>query len=84
MYPRLLNVFLGHENAYLASVLHRDVSFGNIMLADKVDGLRGYLQDFDYSVFFGQDDSGCTLQKRVRSIDEELKDIVVRIPISIH
>jgi hypothetical protein len=81
MYAHLLNIFLGHENA---SILHRDVSLGNVMLVDKVDGLRGYLQDFDDSVFFRQDDSGCTLQKRARSVNEELKDITVRIPVSIN
>jgi len=75
----LLNTFLGLENAYLASVLHRDVNFGNVMLLDKQNGLKGYLQDLDYSIFVRPDRLGCTPQKCAGDIDKELKDITVTI-----
>ena len=42
---------LGHWIAEKAGVLHRDVSLGNILIADNPLGnlFRGFLHDFDYS-----------------------------------
>ena len=51
------------------------------MLVDKHEGLKGYLQDLDYSTFAGQDGLAGTPQKRVDTIDKDLKDITVRIPV---
>jgi hypothetical protein len=64
----------GHRFAFERNVLHRDVSFGNVMLTDNGD-FRGYLQDFDYSTFVGD----CTGTEQAEEIDKQLKDITVRM-----
>ncbi|PCH38930.1 hypothetical protein WOLCODRAFT_167705 [Wolfiporia cocos MD-104 SS10] len=44
------DAIIGHLLAYLSGVLHRDVSFGNVMLVRKgVVKLCGFIHDFDYS-----------------------------------
>lgn len=43
---------LGHRNAFDAGILHRDVSDGNILIADDPSKpFKGFLTDFDYSMF---------------------------------
>ncbi|KAI0682853.1 hypothetical protein BC835DRAFT_1524433 [Cytidiella melzeri] len=46
-----LNVVIVIERAYAteAKILHRDISFGNVMLADGVDGAVGLLGDWDHA-----------------------------------
>jgi len=67
-------VHSGLQIAFDHNVLHRDVSFGNVMLIDNYS-IKGYLQDFDYSTFIGD----CKGTKHAEEIDKELKDITVRI-----
>ncbi|KZT67884.1 hypothetical protein DAEQUDRAFT_375900 [Daedalea quercina L-15889] len=40
----------GHRQAYVAGVIHRDVSKGNVMIARRSDGSStGFIHDFDYA-----------------------------------
>ncbi|KAH9930133.1 uncharacterized protein B0H18DRAFT_995345 [Fomitopsis serialis] len=44
------DAIIGHRQAYLAGVIHRDVSEGNVMLCDTwIIFFAGFLLDFDYS-----------------------------------
>ena len=41
---------VGHEGAYKAGIIHRDVSRGNVMILKKPDGTTGgFIHDFDYA-----------------------------------
>jgi len=62
----------GHETAFKHGILHRDVSCGNVMLADHAH-FKGYLQDFDYSTFVGD----CERGVRSQDLDKDLRDIMV-------
>ncbi|KAH9836362.1 uncharacterized protein C8Q71DRAFT_907950 [Rhodofomes roseus] len=40
----------GHRQAYLAGVIHRDISQGNVMIVRNADGTtRGFIHDLDYA-----------------------------------
>lgn len=39
----------GHQLAYKAGVLHRDVSPGNVMISEETKAFKGFILDFDYS-----------------------------------
>ncbi|KAH9922497.1 uncharacterized protein B0H18DRAFT_1120886 [Fomitopsis serialis] len=40
----------GHRQAYVAGVVHRDISNGNVMIARRPDGsIIGFIHDFDYA-----------------------------------
>jgi hypothetical protein len=41
----------GHQKAWKAGILHRDISFGNVMVAPSDEDFRGFIHDFDYSSF---------------------------------
>ena len=41
---------IGHRQAYLSGVIHRDISRGNVMMERKADGtISGFIHDFDHS-----------------------------------
>lgn len=43
-------VSIGHRQAYLAGIIHRDVSTGNVMMERKADGtVGGFIHDLDYA-----------------------------------
>lgn len=48
----VLTQFAGHRNSYEKHVLHRDISLGNILITDKLQGSghRGVLIDYDNAV----------------------------------
>ncbi|KZT69928.1 hypothetical protein DAEQUDRAFT_689871 [Daedalea quercina L-15889] len=39
----------GHRQAYLAGIVHRDISQGNVMILRTKDGVVGFIHDFDYA-----------------------------------
>ncbi|KAH9922502.1 uncharacterized protein B0H18DRAFT_910291 [Fomitopsis serialis] len=40
----------GHRQAYLAGIVHRDISKGNVMIARRIDGpSSGFIHDLDYA-----------------------------------
>ncbi|EED78887.1 predicted protein [Postia placenta Mad-698-R] len=43
------DAILGHQLAYKAGVLHRDVSPGNVMISEETKAFKGFILDFDYS-----------------------------------
>ncbi|KAH9836363.1 uncharacterized protein C8Q71DRAFT_79812, partial [Rhodofomes roseus] len=46
----LRDAILGHLQAYLAGIIHRDISQGNVMIARRPDGtIIGFIHDFDYA-----------------------------------
>ncbi|EPT00564.1 hypothetical protein FOMPIDRAFT_1049601 [Fomitopsis schrenkii] len=50
MVTALRDAIMGHEEAYKAGMIHRDVSRGNVMIVKKPDGSTGgFLHDFDYA-----------------------------------
>jgi RIO-like serine/threonine protein kinase len=54
---RILTRITAHQAAYKAGVLHRDLSLGNIMLADSDSTIKdGMLIDWDLSKFVGPED----------------------------
>lgn len=49
---------LGHHNLVKKNILHRDVSFGNILMTDRIEALgrrRGYLIDLDFATLIQED-----------------------------
>ncbi|KAI0724831.1 hypothetical protein C8Q72DRAFT_937151 [Fomitopsis betulina] len=50
MVTALRDAIIGHEQAYKAGMIHRDVSGGNVMIMKKKDGSPGgFIHDFDFS-----------------------------------
>ncbi|KAH9895253.1 hypothetical protein C8Q73DRAFT_693579 [Cubamyces lactineus] len=62
----------GHQLAWKdAKLLHRDVSVGNILIADNPEGSKfvGFIHDFDYSSMEDDSDGGDTRVKSASTID---------------
>lgn len=54
VFPSIIAVLsiLGHRQAYLSGIIHRDISENNVMLTDSDDVMTafvGFILDFDYS-----------------------------------
>ncbi|PCH39194.1 hypothetical protein WOLCODRAFT_57303, partial [Wolfiporia cocos MD-104 SS10] len=73
------DAIIGHLLAYLSGVLHRDVSFGNVMLVHKgAVKFYGFIYDFDYSSPVDSSKLGTPLdmdeRKNLRELENELKE----------
>ena len=44
------HLYTGHQQAWEVGILHRDVSVGNVLIAEyPEERMHGFLHDFDYS-----------------------------------
>lgn len=50
----------GHQLAYMAGILHRDVSPGNVMITEESKRFKGFITDFDYSSLIDSSADGGT------------------------
>ncbi|EED82236.1 predicted protein [Postia placenta Mad-698-R] len=54
------DAILGHQLAYMAGILHRDVSPGNVMITEESKRFKGFITDFDYSSLIDSSADGGT------------------------
>ncbi|KAJ6625793.1 hypothetical protein B0H10DRAFT_590793 [Mycena sp. CBHHK59/15] len=77
----LRDAIYGHQIAFLAGVLHRDVSAGNILINE--NDLYGFMHDWDYSEFTAEGWKRFKLlhpDVTDEEIDKELKDMTGTYP----
>jgi serine/threonine protein kinase len=68
-------IVAGHRLAHNSGVLHRDISSGNVLLADELH-FDGFLHDLDYSevVLMPEDDADNNSEQQIM---RRLKDMTV-------